>query len=224
LHNPAGSLGVCMMAPVRFSGAHHSHPCAPHLPAQGPEGGCMNALLTRLAMLGLLATPCLVHAQTAQVGQVTGAVTDATGGVLPGATVSLRSVERGFTRTAVTDAEGRFTFRLVSLGTYDIEVSLAGFQPTTVTDNLVEAERTTVVPVVLALSALGETTTVVGEVPIVDAMNQTQMARLRADEFERLPVGRSYQTLIGQAPGVVGTGNVNAHGALDSANQFMADG
>ena len=184
----------------------------------------MKALLTRVAILGLLATPCLVHAQTAQVGQVTGAVTDATGGVLPGATVSLRSVERGFTRTAVTDAEGRFTFRLVSLGTYDIEVSLAGFQPTTVTDNLVEAERTTVVPVVLALSALGETTTVVGEVPIVDAMNQTQMARLRADEFQRLPVGRSYQTLIGQAPGVVGTGNVNAHGALDSANQFMADG
>src|SRR5207342_1582009 len=33
-----------------------------------------------------------------------------------------------------------------------------------------------------------------------------------------------YQTLIGQAPGIVGTGNVNSHGALTSNNIFMFDG
>lgn len=178
--------------------------------------------LVVVCLLGL--GPTAVSGQTAQVGQVIGTVADATGGVLPGATVQLRSIERGFSRSTVTDAEGRFSFRQVTLGAYDIDVSLAGFQTRTVTNNLVEAEKTTAVPIVLALTTVGETTTVVGEVPIVDAQNQTQMARLRADEFQRLPMARSYQQLMGQAPGVVGTGNVNAHGALTASNQFMADG
>lgn len=178
--------------------------------------------LAVVCLLGL--SPAAVSGQTAQVGQVVGIVADATGGVLPGATVVLRSVERGFSRSTVTDAEGRFSFRQVTLGTYDIDVSLAGFQTHTVTDNLVEAEKTTSVAIMLTLTAVGETTTVIGEVPIVDAQNQTQMARLRATEFQRLPMARSYQQLIGQAPGVVGTGNVNSHGALTASNQFMADG
>lgn len=178
--------------------------------------------LAAFCVLGSLPHP--LSAQTAQVGHVTGTVADATGGMLPGAIVQLRSVERGFSRSTVADSEGRFTFRQVTLGNYDIEVGMTGFQTRTVTGNLVEAEKTTVVSVVLALTTVGESTTVVGEVPIVDALNQTQTSRLRADEFQRLPIGRSYQTLIGQAPGVVGTGNVNSHGALTASNQFMADG
>lgn len=185
----------------------------------------MRTGLVWLAVLFALGSiPSAVHAQTAQVGHVTGTVSDATGGLLPGADVRLRSVERGFVRTTVTDTEGRFSFRQVTLGTYDIEVSLSGFQVRTVANNVVEAERTTSVPVVLALTAVGESTTVVGEVPIVDALNQTQTARLRSDEFQRLPMLRSYQQLMGQAAGVVGTGNVNSHGALTASNQFMADG
>src|SRR5262249_34130303 len=54
--------------------------------------------------------------------------------------------------------------------------------------------------------------------------NQTVQTRLRADEFQKLPVGRSYQELIGLAAGVVGTGNVNSHGALVSNNVFLFDG
>ena len=42
--------------------------------------------------------------------------------------------------------------------------------------------------------------------------------------FQKMPFGRSYQALVGMAPGVVGTGNVNAHGALTSNNQFLFDG
>ena len=51
----------------------------------------------------------------------------------------------------------------------------------------------------------------------------TQTTRLSRDEFDKLPVGRSYQALIGAAPGVVGTGNVNSAGALTSNNLFIID-
>jgi hypothetical protein len=124
----------------------------------------------------------------------------------------------------VTDGAGRFLFASVQLGKYTIKVTLSSFEEKTVTDNLVEAEKTTNVPISLKLATLEVSTTVTGQTPVVDATNQTQQTRLRADEFQMMPYGRNYQTLIGQAPGVVGTGNVNAHGALTSNNQFLFDG
>ena len=51
----------------------------------------------------------------------------------------------------------------------------------------------------------------------------TATTRLSKDEFEKLPVGRSYQALTGTAPGVVGTGNVNSAGALTTTNLFIID-
>src|SRR5690606_15890297 len=68
-----------------------------------------------------------------------------------------------------------------------------------------------------------DTVTVTGTIPIVDVTNVTQTTRLRRDEFEHLPVGRSYQSLVGVAAGVGGTGNVNAMGALSSNNLFVID-
>ncbi len=168
--------------------------------------------------------PSPVAAQTAQVGQVSGEVTDSTGGRLPGCTVTLVSVERGVTRSTVTDAEGNYLFSLVPLGNYNLTVQLSGFRTMQITSNLVEAEKTTHVPVSMQVATFTETATVIGQVPIVDSTNQTREARLRVEEFEKMPFGRSFQTLMGQAPGVVGTGNVNAHGAVTNSNQFLFDG
>lgn len=181
-----------------------------------------------LGLFGLLAAlvlfPLSASAQTTLVGQVTGEVSDATGGRIPGVTVKLLSIERGVSRSTVTDNSGKFLFALVPLGTYDVTVSLAGFETKTITGNLVEAEKTTNLVVSLKVATVEVATTVVGETPVVDATNQTVQTRLRSDEFQKLPIGRNYQTLVGQAPGVIGTGNVNAHGALTSNNQFFFDG
>lgn len=178
--------------------------------------GCLAAML--------LLAPAMASAQTAQVGQVRGEVTDQTGGVLPGAIVVIASDERGFTRTAVTGDDGRYLFAAVPPGRYTIRVTMPGFDPAVVPGNVVEAEKTTHVPVTPRLGNVEVATTVSGEVPIVDRGNQTRETRLRADEFGRMPFVRQYQNLIGQAPGVVGTANVNAHGALGSNNVFLFDG
>jgi hypothetical protein len=174
--------------------------------------------------LVLFALPVAAAVQTAQVGQVIGEVRDVTGAVLPGATVTLTSPDRGFSRVTVSDGFGKFLFAVVPGGRYDVTVTMSKFEVKKVAGNLVEAEKTTGLSVVLKLATVEEKATVVGETPIVDPTNQTLNIRLRAEEFQKLPFNRTYQDLIAVAPGVVGTGNVNAHGALASSNVFLFDG
>jgi len=178
------------------------------------------------ALLALVLVPALASAQATQVGQLAGEVKDATGGVLPGATVTLTSVERGFSRIAVTDSSGKFLFAVVPIGRYAVNVKMPSFQTLTLTDNLVEAERTTNVSVMMKVAGVEVATTVVGETPIVDPKNQTLETRLRVEEFSKLAVGRSYQSLLAFTPGVVAASdqNPNSHGALRSNNIFMFDG
>src|SRR5580765_7848020 len=92
-----------------------------------------------MALLALVLVPAFAYAQATQVGQIGGEVKDATGGVLPGATVTLTSVERGGVRTMVTDTNGKFLFTSVQIGRYTVGVKLQSFQTTTLTDNIVEA-------------------------------------------------------------------------------------
>ena len=175
-----------------------------------------------LAVLTALSAPD-AFAQPAQTGTIAGVVQDASGGVLPGVTVTATSQERGTVRSVVSDENGRYVFASLAIGNYTVEANLSGFAPVRLTDNLVETEKTTSVPVTLKVGGLTDSVTVTGETPIVDLTNVTANIRVRRDEFERLPIGRSYQSLIGVTPGVVGTGNVNALGALTGSNQFIMD-
>jgi hypothetical protein len=168
--------------------------------------------------------PALGGAQPAQTGTLSGVIKDSSGALLPGAAVTATSQERGFTRQAVADAEGRFVFPAIPIGTYTVTASLDQFETVKAKDNLVETDKTTHVGLALKVGTMSDTLTVTGETPIVDITNTTANLRVRRDAFETLPVGRSYQALIGTAPGVVGTGNVFATGALDSNNLFLMDG
>jgi hypothetical protein len=182
--------------------------------------------VSAVAMWLAIATvsPLAAPAQTAQAGRVSVEVRNMLGEVVPGAKVVLTHQARGTVRTAVTDNHGAAVFSVLPLGRYTVVVRLATFESPSIVDNLVEADKTTNVSVVLSVGSIAESVTVQGEVPIVDPRNQTQQTRLRAAEFDRMPYVRSFLTLLGQAPGVVGTGNVNAHGALKSSNVFLIDG
>ena len=110
------------------------------------------------------------------------------------------------------------------LGSYTALADLAGFESLQLNDNVVEQEKTTILNLSLKVGSLTEAIQVIGETPIVDRTTATAIAKISRDEFEKLPVGRSYQALIGATPGVVGAGNVNALGALASNNMFIVDG
>ena len=180
--------------------------------------------LSIIATLLVLTTS--VFAQSAQVGTISGSVKDQTGAALPGVTVEVRSDDRGFTRSDVTDTQGRFSFAALPLGRYTVVASLSGFQTVTSTGNKVEMERTTELPLTMALAAESAEIIVTGEAPIVDPTNPTVQTRVEREQFEKAPMGRSYLDLMETAPGVTtspGEDNPNVHGALSSANQYLFD-
>ena len=184
----------------------------------------MFRFLTRsLLVAALVAIAAPSYAQPAQTGTVQGEIRDDTGGALPGVTVTITSQDRGFSRSTVTDEVGRYVFPAVPIGPYRVVATLQSFETSEASDNLVEVNRTTIVSFNMKIGALTNTVVVMGATPIVDATNVTQTTRLTRDEFEKLPVGRSYQALIGAAPGVVGAGNVNSLGALTGSNLFIID-
>ena len=103
-------------------------------------------LARTLLVATLVAVAAPAFAQPAQTGTISGEIKDATGAVLPGVTVTITSQDRGFARETVSDGNGRYVFPAVPIGLYTISATLQGFQTASVTDNLVEVEKTTTVP------------------------------------------------------------------------------
>ncbi len=181
------------------------------------------ALLLWLALWAGLAS-----GQVVVNGELRGQVKDETGAALPGAGVTATSVDRGVSRTVTTDATGKFRFSELQPGRYNVTVTLSGFSTVTLTNNLVENQKTTEIPVSLRLSSQKAEVVVTGEVPVVDKTNGALETRQRAKEFEKMPVGRSFQALFLNAPGVnlIPGANPNpvVHGALSSNNLWLYDG
>jgi outer membrane receptor protein involved in Fe transport len=80
-----------------------------------------------VAALIILAMPLAGEAQ-AQPGRVTGVVSDATGAMLPGVSITLKAADTGKTLSAVTDSAGRYVIADVPPGAYEITIDLSGFE------------------------------------------------------------------------------------------------
>ena len=61
-------------------------------------------------------------------GQFSGTVTDASGGVLPGVTITITNDDTGLTRTAVTDSNGSYVITALPVGRYTVAAELQGFR------------------------------------------------------------------------------------------------
>ncbi|HEX7809419.1 MAG TPA: TonB-dependent receptor, partial [Thermoanaerobaculia bacterium] len=177
------------------------------------------------ALFSLL--PVVVFAQGFQTGTIAGIATDQTGGALPGVTVTVTHQERATSRSEITDAQGRYRFAALPLGRYTVDGALDGFDKSSKSNVLVEAEKTTELNLLLGLAASIESITVTAVAPVVDPTRVTQTTRLSTQEYEKAPIGRSYQTITTYAPGVLdadGDGNANVNGAISSSNQYIFDG
>ena len=191
----------------------------------GIEEMAMLKVMTRCLLATVFAaTAASAFAQPAQTGTVQGEVKDTSSAVMPGVTLTLTSEDRGFARSTVSDENGKYVFPAVPIGRYTVAAALQGFKTEQATGNVVETDRATNVAFTLTIGALTDTVVVVGDVPIVTPSNVTATTRLRSDEFQKIPVGRSYQSLIATAPGVVAqASNPNALGALSSSNLYLID-
>src|SRR5262245_52270729 len=142
-------------------------------------------------------------AASAQEASIIGQVTDDTGAVLPGVTVTVTSPSLQVKQVVdVTNERGEYRITPLPLGTYSVEHTLEGSQSLRHTDLRLTAGFTAKVDVVLKVSTLSETVTVSGEAPLVDVTSTTATTQLTRETLEVIPTGRnSIVALMIQAPG-----------------------
>ena len=120
-------------------------------------------------VLILLLTSAVAWAQA--TAQLSGTVTDDSGGVLPGVTVTATQTDTAFTRTVVTDGAGAYVMPNLPLGPYRLNVELGGFQTYIQTGIVLQVGDAPVIDAALGLSALEETVTVEAAAPLVDVQS-----------------------------------------------------
>src|SRR5947207_969047 len=156
--------------------------------ARGTDMKRLTAFLPAVLAL-LLAAPA--DAQVLQSGSITGAVTDSSNAVLPGATVSL-SGERliGGVQTQTTDATGSYRFDRLPPGAYHLKFELQGFRTMERDDIRLNASFVATVNARLEVGSVSETITVTGDSPTVDTKSNVQQTVLSQDILEGVPTGR----------------------------------
>lgn len=184
---------------------------------------------SRLLVGALLALPLLVTvggevlAGSTLNGTIRGRVTDEKGEPLVGVTVQLRSPALIREQVRLTDADGSFVAADLPRGAYTVVAQLTGYI-TTSYETDVESDRVTPLAMVLKEGELSETVTVTATRPVVDKTSTEKSESYDKTFTDNLPAGRSYQSLIQFAPGVVGGSNANVLGGTSSSNQYLIDG
>src|SRR4051812_4322766 len=192
--------------------------------------------LLAAAFLLTLCTPSPTAAQG--LGAIGGTLTDPSGAVLPGGTVSLVSAGGtiGGNQEAISDVRGTYQFTRLVPGRYSVKTELAGFRPALQDDIVVNADATTRVDLKLEVGRLEEGIIVKGESPLLDttsALNQTVLSR---EILDTLPNRNDIWSLGRTVPGVIFNNfdvggskqteqsRASVHGSNANENGYLVDG
>ena len=169
---------------------------------------------TRLGRTAALIIAAGFIAHAAGDGNLSVAVTDASGKALAGATVIISSpTQIGGARTGVTDAAGRARFVRLAPGLFKVQVSANNFQTHTSYNIEVLVDQTAAMNA--KLLPVGSTTVeVVSSASQVDITTVTQGTQVGEQELERLPVGRDQLSTLILAPGVIASTSGNGNPSL----------
>ncbi len=175
-------------------------------------------------------------AQSATTGGLTGVVSDPSGGVISGATVTLTSSTTGQVRTAATDASGNYKFSLIPPGTYSLKFEASGFKTSTVSSITVSITETAVLNQKMEIGAQTSEVTVEATAETIQTQNATVGNLVGSQTVTTLPLSsRNYTNIIDLSPGVVvnvasaaavgnGTQDINVNGNGSDQNNYMMDG
>jgi hypothetical protein len=186
----------------------------------------MRRKLLSLVVAALLLSPLPVLAQIGQTATLTGTVTDTTGAVLPGATVTVASDSLiGGARTAVSDANGGYRFPALPPGRYTVTIEMPSFGKWEQTDVRLELGQTIALDAKLSVAGVTDTITVSGEAPQVDVRSSASQKNLTTDVMENIPfTSRFGPGAMLLSPGV-NPNNYSSYGSGgSSSNSYMIDG
>ena len=210
-------------------------------PTQDEEGEeRMSAARWCAAVALSLIAPAFAVAQVT-TADIVGRVTDATGAVLPGATVTIENVATHDVRTAPSNETGDYLFNLLPIGSYTVKVELQGFTSQNTRVTLSAGDRVRV-DARLQVGQLAENVTVAAESPLLQTDTATVSSLVSTQAVQDLPVsGRNVQQLVQLVPGAFEglpnslasgtrpddrrqTSAISINGSLDNQNNQLIDG
>ncbi|HLE64339.1 MAG TPA: TonB-dependent receptor, partial [Pyrinomonadaceae bacterium] len=206
------------------------------MPISRPE------LFAFLILLLFVVFPAPTYAQTT-TGTILGTVTDEQGAVVAGATITIKNVETGVTRTITTDDGGRYRVPSLPLGQYEVNIERQGFTTELRSGIELTVGREAVVDFSLKVGNVQETVKVSGEAPLVQTTNGALEGLVDERTVRELPLnGRDVFQLTTLQVGVTntagitgqfgagaidvgpGTTKIAVNGARITANLFLLDG
>ena len=156
--------------------------------------GAVGCLIVGLATLGAFAQSQIT------TGTITTTVTDASGAIIPGASVTVTNIDTNFERSGSTDASGRYVAPLLPPGRYTVTVAQSGFATTRQEDVTLTVGRSLVLNIELKVSAVQETIVVTGS-PTVDTTKTESSSTLNARTVASTPVlGQTARSLMLWSP------------------------
>jgi Carboxypeptidase regulatory-like domain len=182
------------------------------------------ALITLLVIL-----PASLLAQSVVSGDITGTVTDSSGAVVMGATVTLKGADTGVNLTDTTSQSGSYRFPLLKPGRYTVGVAQRGFKGVSQTVTVSIGQATTV-NIKLDVGSQAEVVEVTGEGSVLQTENSEISTSFSATQLGNAPNPGGDLTYVAQtAPGVLmntqgGYGNFSAFGLPADSNVFTVNG
>ena len=159
-------------------------------------------------------------------GAISGSVTDANGGALPGVTVTATNTATHATRSVVSNGVGRYEVPLLPPGVYKVVAELSGFQPVSSLMNInVGTDATFDVKL---KPGVAETVTVTAAAPIIETSKSEISSVVNEKAIQNLPTnGRNFIDFVLTTPGVVRDprgGDISFAGQRGTLNSMVVDG
>lgn len=181
----------------------------------------MKTLILRGLILVLLGATTAAYAQFSSSMQ--GTVTDPSGAVIVGATITITNNGTGVSQHTKTGSEGVYRFVSLAPGYYHVVATSAGFATHEVTVQL-ETNQTLNVPFSLALSKQSQSVTVTDLPPVLDTAETRNQMTIGTQSLDSLPLpGHNLLALTTLAPGVTGLGIIGSGGNGQSDDNYAAE-
>ncbi len=182
-----------------------------------------------LVALIVLVAPGAAWAQEA-TGKIVGTITDPTGGLIPGAKVTVTNVATDVSRQTRTDKEGFYEVLALPIGTYKVTAENPGFRKATVENQTLQINQALRIDIPMEIGSPTEVVEVTAEVATVETVNHTLGQSVTSRQVVNLPLnGRNVLQLALLQPGVTETnpgspGQFSVAGGRADSVTFLLDG
>jgi hypothetical protein len=196
----------------------------------------MKSILRLVSLISLTAVVFLNAAAQSTTGSISGTVTDERQAVVPGATVTIKNVATGFTRSVTADSDGRYRFTLIPIGSYEVSVEAANFAKLVQTGITIAVNQDAVIDASLKAGGVTEIVTVTENASVLNTTTAEVSTRFDAKRLSELPIApnRNVFNVLLSTPGVsqLGAGQTgfangvsfSSNGGRLRSNNFMLDG